>query len=87
MSWSLRRATREAVCEYESLSEKDVRCLLLFATLKDELSPGEIPDLRELVERSRPVQLADGRLLPNMPLILTGPDLSHPPGSENHPWR
>jgi hypothetical protein len=71
----------------QKLSEKDVRCLLLFATLKDELSPAEISDLRGLVERSRPVQLDDGRLLPNMPLILTGPDVSHPSGSKNHPWR
>lgn len=71
----------------QKLSEKDVRCLLLFATLKDKLSPEEISNLRELVERSRPVQLTDGKLLPNMPLILTGSDLSHSSGSENHPWR
>ncbi|GLX93544.1 hypothetical protein Hesp01_14940 [Herbidospora sp. NBRC 101105] len=71
----------------KKLSDKDVRCLLLFATLKEELSPEEISGLRGLVERSKDVQLSDGRLLPNMPLILTGPDLSHPPGSENHPWR
>ncbi|WP_344937495.1 hypothetical protein [Sphaerisporangium flaviroseum] len=71
----------------QKLSEKDVRCLLLFATLKNELSPEELLDLRGLVERSKPIRVDNGNLIPNMPLILTGPDLSHPPGSKSHPWR
>jgi hypothetical protein len=69
------------------LSEKDVRCLILFATLKSRLSPEEVADLRQLVQGSRPVQLSNGSVLPNMPLILTGADLSYPPGSKDHPWR
>lgn len=71
----------------QRLSEKGVRCLLLFATLKAHLSPEEISALRALADRSAPVTLSDGNLIPNMPMILTGPDLSHPPGSRDHPRR
>lgn len=71
----------------DKLSEKGVRCLLLFATLKDEFSSHEIDELRELVEQSKPIQTRNGRVLPNMPLVLTNPDLSQPPGSQSHPWR
>jgi hypothetical protein len=64
-----------------------VRCVLLFATLKGTFSPEEIADLRALAERARPVDLSTGNRCENLPLVLTGPDLSHPPGSAEHPWR
>lgn len=69
------------------LSDKGVRCLLLFATLKSSLSPQEVAGLRGLVQRSRSIRLSNGRLLPNLPMVLTGADLSHPSGSKDHPWR
>lgn len=71
----------------QRLALKGVRCVLLFATLKDKFSENEIADLRALVSRSRLIQLGHGARLPNLPLILTGPDLSHPSGSPDHPWR
>lgn len=64
-----------------------VRCVLLFATLKEVFSPEEIADLRALAERAGHVELSTGNHCANLPLVLTGPDLSHPPGSREHPWR
>lgn len=69
------------------LRARDVRCLSLFATLKSELTDQEVQVLRQRVERSRLVRTSRGNLLPSMPLVLTGPDLSHPALSEEHPWR
>lgn len=70
------------------LSQKGVRCVLLFATLKEKLAPEEVNSLRGLVERAHPVQSLYGdALLPNAPLVLTQPDLSQPPRSTDHPWR
>ena len=72
----------------QRLADADVRCLLMFVTLKDRFSPEETTELRALAERSPIVRLARGySSVANLPLVLTGPDLSHPPGSENHPWR
>lgn len=71
----------------DALLAKGVRCLLAFSTLKTAFSPEEISHLRALIERSRPVTLSSGAPLPNLPLVLTGPDLSHHPMSEDHPWR
>lgn len=71
----------------DKLAVKGVRCLPLFATLKDQLSADEVADLRAMVERARPIRLARGDSVPRLPLVLTGPDLSHPPQSEEHPWR
>lgn len=71
----------------KGLDAKGVRCLLMFATLKDALAPEETAALRALADRSKAVALATGNLSPNMPLVLTAADLSHPPGSEGHPWR
>lgn len=69
------------------LTAKGVRCLLVFATLKETFSSGEIADLRALAERAGPVDLSTGIRCANLPLVLTGSDLSHPPGSREHPWR
>jgi hypothetical protein len=71
----------------DALLAKGVRCLLAFSTLKDAFSPEEVSHLRALIERSRPVILSSGVSLPNLPLVLTGLDLSHHPMSEDHPWR
>ncbi|WP_148576215.1 hypothetical protein [Nocardioides caldifontis] len=71
----------------ERLSTQDVRCLQLFATLKDQLVEDEIAILRKRVERSAMVSTARGNQLPNMPLVLTGPDLSRSTDSKDHPWR
>lgn len=69
------------------LREKNVRCLLIFATLKAELSPEERQDLRGLVERSTMIKTSRGQSSPSLPLVLTGPDLSHNWWDEDHPWR
>lgn len=69
------------------LHEQNVRCLLVFATLKDSLSPEERRDLRALVERSIRVRASNGQSCPNLPLILTGRDLSQNTWDENHPAR
>jgi hypothetical protein len=69
------------------LTAKGVRCVLLFATLKEAFSPEEIADLRALAERAGQIELSTGDRCANLPLVLTGRDLSHPPGSREHPWR
>jgi len=69
------------------LSKKDVRCLELFATLKGHLTEEEITILRRRVERSTMISTTRGNGLPNMPLVLTGPDLSQTFDAEDHPWR
>lgn len=69
------------------LAAKDVRCLSMFATMKDRFGRDEFALLRKRVERSRLVTTTAGSLLPDMPLVLTGLDLSHSPDSEAHPWR
>lgn len=71
----------------EKLHAKNVRSVLLFATLKDRFSVEEVAELRTLVQRTRGVQTAHGPFVPNLPLVLTGPDLSHTPWDEDHPWR
>lgn len=71
----------------EKLHAKKVRSVLLFATLKDQFSPEEVAELRALVERTREVQTARGSVVPNLPLVLTGPDLSHTQWDKDHPWR
>jgi hypothetical protein len=71
----------------DALTAKGVHCVLAFSTLKNVFSPEEVSHLRALIERSRPVTLSSGVSLPNLPLVLTGPDLSHHPMSEDHPWR
>jgi hypothetical protein len=69
------------------LRSKGVRCLLLFATLKDKFTIEEISALRGVVERSEWVQTARGQMLPDVPLVLTGPDVSHHYWDKDHPWR
>lgn len=69
------------------LTLKDVRCALLFATLKEQFSPEEKNLLRELVSRSAWIETSSGTMVPNVPLVLTGPDLSRHFWDEEHPWR
>jgi len=70
----------------ERLRSRGVSCLLLFATLKEQFSPEEKGALRALVERSRWTKSRSGAV-PNVPLLLTGPDLSRSPWDKEHPWR
>lgn len=75
----------EGVCA--SLRTAGVRSVPLFATLKDRFSDDEVSSLRRLVERSSYAKSSRGVSLPNVPLVLTGPDLSQPSGAPSHPWR
>jgi hypothetical protein len=69
------------------LRSKGVRCLLLFATLKEQFTIEEVSALRGVVERSEWVLTARGQRLPDLPLVLTGPDVSHHYWDKGHPWR
>lgn len=69
------------------LSNKSVRSILTFATLKDRLAPEEAAALRALVERSTTVTTAFGGLVPRLPLVLTARNLSLPPFEDQHPTR
>lgn len=72
----------------QKLADAGVRSVLLFVTLKDHFSPEEVTELRALADRSPVTQQARGHsLVANLPLVLTGHDLSHPPGSDKHPWQ
>lgn len=69
------------------LTLKKVRCALLFATLKEQFAPEEKSLLRGLVSRSAWIETSSGTVVPNVPLVLTGPDLSRHFWDEEHPWR
>tara|TARA_B100000378_G_scaffold236396_1_gene203211 strand:+ start:1122 stop:3764 length:2643 start_codon:yes stop_codon:yes gene_type:complete len=69
------------------LSQAGVRTVTLFATMKDEFNEAERAALRARVERSRLVKTSRGDFAPNVPLVLTASDLSHPAMSKDHPWR
>lgn len=71
----------------QRLMDKGVRCLLLFATLKPKFAAEEVAELRQLIFRTSPITTASGTRVQNLPLVLTGPDLSQPPGSQDHPWQ
>jgi hypothetical protein len=72
----------------EQLTKAGVRCLLMFVTLKDQLAPEEVHELRALAERSPSVMLSRGNsVAANLPMVLTGPDVSHSWGNDGHPWR
>lgn len=71
----------------DRLRAQRVRSLLLFATLKDRFSPEEVALLRGAVNRAAEVETTRGQFLPNVPLVLTGPDLSHHYWDKDHPWR
>lgn len=64
-----------------------VTAIIMIATLKDRLVPEEVALLRGLAERAEPVVTPQGVVHPLVPLVLTGPDLSWPWGSEKAPWR
>lgn len=69
------------------LRAQGIRSLLLFVTLKDRFSPEEVALLRDAVDRATHVETSRGQDVPNVPLVLTGPDLSHHYWDKNHPWR
>ncbi len=71
----------------DRLLSKGVRCLPLLATLDEKLDPDETTIIRRLADESDVVTLGTGQLVPAVPLVLTGPDLSHPYWSDTHPWR
>lgn len=63
-----------------------VRCLLLFATLKDKFSVPEVSALRGLAERSGWVRTHRGHSVVDLPMVLTARDLSCQYWDEQHPW-
>lgn len=69
------------------LASRSVRSVLLFATLKEQFSREEVAVLRRLAEGASAVRLPNGNVVPCLPLVLTGPDMSQPWWSDRHPWR
>jgi hypothetical protein len=69
------------------LRAKRVGCLLVFATLKDRFTVEEVTALRGLVERSSWVATRNGLAVPDVPMVLTGIDLSHNDWDDDHPRR
>ncbi|MER7246194.1 hypothetical protein [Kribbella sp. NPDC000426] len=69
------------------LRSVNIDCYILVATLKQQLASEEISLLRELCERAPQVLHSDGLILPAVPIVWTGSDLSVPWSSEQHPWR
>jgi hypothetical protein len=69
------------------LRDKGVRCLLLFATMKDRFSAEETVALRSLTERSALTEASMGGGVLDVPMVLTGRDLSRSFWDKNHPWR
>lgn len=69
------------------LAMQGVRSLSLYATLKDSFAAEEIAVLRPRAGRSKGVQTSHGTVVPDLPLVLTGPDLSHALDDRDHPWR
>lgn len=70
-----------------ALAAKNVRCITLFATLKESFSADEREFLRSAVEREKSTVSHGYQRLPLMPLLLTERDMSLPNHHEDHPWR
>jgi len=70
----------------DRLKAVGVRCLLLFATLKDKFSVPELSVLRGLAERSGWATTHRGQSVADLPLVLTAKDLSRHFWDEGHPW-
>jgi hypothetical protein len=65
-----------------------IDCWICFATTRPTLEQSEIDLLRRSCERSlTPVFDFEGLLLPVLPIVLTGEDLSVPALDEHHPAR
>jgi hypothetical protein len=62
-----------------------VRCMPLFATLKEDFTDFEAGVLRGNCERMVSSRSRHGEVLPALPLLLTAPDLSLPYGHRQHP--
>jgi hypothetical protein len=61
---------------------------VLFGTLNDELSGSEKQVIRDFSDRrARALRSSRGQIIPHMPLVLTGEDVSLPWGDDAHPWR
>jgi hypothetical protein len=69
------------------LLAKDVVCIVMFATLKDEFGPDEKAAIRALVEARNWSATVRSTTWPVLPLLFTAGDLSVPWGDEQHPWR
>ncbi|MGI8760937.1 MAG: hypothetical protein ACR2LF_06540 [Jatrophihabitantaceae bacterium] len=79
-------ANLEAVQTF--LQAKKVTTIVLLGTLNDELSSDELQLIREFAERNaKTLRSGRGQLIPHVPLVLTGRDVSLPWGNEVHPWR
>jgi hypothetical protein len=79
-------ANLEAVQDF--LESKKVATIVLFSTLNDELSSDEQDLIRAFADRrAKALRSGRGQLIPHLPLVLTGRDVSLPWGCEAHPWR
>jgi hypothetical protein len=65
---------------------KGIECLLLAATLRDELTPTERAALRAVCDAA-PRTLERHHLNPALPIVLTGRDLSLPMEDKGHPTK
>lgn len=71
-----------------ALEAKKVTTIVLFSTLNDEFSPDELRLIREFADRrAKALTSGRGQLIPHLPLVLTGSDVSLPWGDDAHPWR
>lgn len=64
-----------------------VRCMPLFATLKEDFTDFEVSVLRGHCDRMVSSRRRYGEVLPALPLLFTAPDLSLPYGHRQHPAR
>jgi len=70
------------------LESKKATTIVLFGTLNDELSRDEKQVIRDFSDRrARALRSSRGQIIPHMPLVLTGKDVSLPWGDDAHPWR
>lgn len=70
------------------LESKKVTTIVLFGTLNNELSDDEQQVIREFSDRrAKALRSSRGQVIPHMPLVLTGEDVSIPWGNDAHPWR
>jgi hypothetical protein len=71
----------------EKLRQAGIETLILVATTRQALTPEEHAALRVQCERAPERLHGGGSVLPALPLVLLGADLSAPWISDHHPWR
>ena len=70
-----------------ALRIKGIDALILAATTREKLQPAERAALRALCERAPERLHGGGGVVPALPLVLLGRDLSAPWMAEDHPWQ